>query len=512
MGDSTLLQECGVETVLFLHYLRSLFLLFGLLTVLVTPSIASFNYLAAGHPASTDWLNMLSWSNLPTKDARSYWLYAMLVPLMVAFMLYNFTRHITRATELRREALSTMDQRTRRQRRFFVVLANATRHWDADAVQHCCSRWKDRVDYIRHIPASWGCRSARLAELIQLIEQRETSFIARMIRQSRTLDDRSFQHLLLTCLRKRYSGDESRRWGWSGNHLASMPMLYHRLRKLVSSMSDETGESQSLNQPGSILMALTDYRWARVLTDMPVRGDHSRHHARFLGSNAADIIAANLGQDGSWTDWRRSLAQTLTFALALLWTFPMAMVGGLSQISVVIQLVPGLSGQWWPSWLLGVVQGVVPSLATSVLMWTFPRLLQVIMEQAGYSTHTDVQLATQSVYFAFLFVQLFLNPSVASGLIPIVFEVLNNGITEVPRILAQNLPLAGNYYLSYLLVQAILLVVSVLLRPMALIGLWRATRGTSSPRAKVAILWTLLVPIKWGELYPFYSVLAVIGK
>ncbi|KAK5072291.1 hypothetical protein LTR70_010633 [Exophiala xenobiotica] len=72
--DCTVLDAVGIEAVMFLHYLRSLCLLFGCLAIWVTPSIACFNALAASKPASNDWLNMLSWANLSTKDARLYWL------------------------------------------------------------------------------------------------------------------------------------------------------------------------------------------------------------------------------------------------------------------------------------------------------------------------------------------------------------------------------------------------------------------------------------------------------
>lgn len=331
-----------------------------------------------------------------------------------------------------------------------------------------------------------------------------------MIRQSGVADDQRFQHFLPSCLEKRYAGDQIRRWKWSDDRLVPIPTLYRRLRELMS--SDALGDATSEASQGSVLMALDDYRWARALTDVPSCGDSSHCHAHFLGSSVANIIATNLGHHGSRMESRRSLIQILTFALAISWTLPMAMVGGLSQFSLLTQLMPGSFRPRLPDWLLGVAQGVVPSLAMSALMWLFPRLLQVIMDRAGCLTHTDAQLSTQTVYFAFLFLQLFLTPSIFSGLIPIAVEVLDNGIAEVPRILAQNLPLAGNYYLSYLLVQTVLLVASVLLRPVAILNLCRAARGTATPREKLAFLWNLLVPVRWGELYPFYSVLAVIGE
>ncbi|KAK5309018.1 hypothetical protein LTR70_010672, partial [Exophiala xenobiotica] len=64
----TLSTDLGLEAVMFLHYLRSLCLLCGSLVLWVTPSMACFNAFVSRRPRSTDWLNRLSWTNLPTQD------------------------------------------------------------------------------------------------------------------------------------------------------------------------------------------------------------------------------------------------------------------------------------------------------------------------------------------------------------------------------------------------------------------------------------------------------------
>ncbi|KAK5075856.1 hypothetical protein LTR70_008781 [Exophiala xenobiotica] len=91
---------------------------------------------------------------------------------------------------------------------------------------------------------------------------------------------------------------------------------------------------------------------------------------------------------------------------------------------------------------------------------------------------------------------------------PTVLAILNGGVTEVPRILATNLPLAGNYYLSYLLIQCLHFVASTLFRPQALVQWYRASRGGWTPRERRELLQNLFYWVRWGEIYPFYNVLA----
>lgn len=168
-ADSSISREGGIEALLFVDYVKSLFILFGLSTLLITPSMASFNYLVAPTPVSTDWLNRLSWTNLPTKDAKSYWLYATLLPVTVACTLYMLTRNITRAIELQRQALAATVQGTLQVRKFFVVVTNIPHHWDLERVRHHYAAWKGHVDYIKRVPTHLHQRSARLASLVRLM-------------------------------------------------------------------------------------------------------------------------------------------------------------------------------------------------------------------------------------------------------------------------------------------------------------------------------------------------------
>lgn len=114
--------------------------------------------------------------------------------------------------------------------------------------------------------------------------------------------------------------------------------------------------------------------------------------------------------------------------------------------------------------------------------------MRSLQQLAAYLTYSQPQLSTYQFYFGFLFLHLFLTPSISSGLVPTVFAVLNGGVTEVPRILATNLPLAGNYYLSYLLIQCIHLAASTIFRPWALVQLYRASRAGWTPRDRMEVL------------------------
>jgi len=514
--DSTFIHDCGIEAALFLHYLWFQFTLFGYAAILITPSIACFNYFSTSQPLSSDRLNMISWSNLPAKDVKLYWLYAMLTPVMVVFILHQISRSLAQAVKLRRTALPTElpapDPTS--SYKYFVAVKNVPSDWGTVQIQEYYARWKDQIVHVCPVLVNslTGKTLAQLKSLVRCIEQRELKFIDEMIQQSQQMDFAEFQGYLRKRIRERYSrASVEIREFWCRTP-TPMSTLYKQLEELTLLLRTEQSYLEKSGSFGSMLVTLNDYHIARAMENHPLSTNLFQCRAYFLGSSLSDIIYANINHPWSRIEIRRSLVQTLTLVLIILWIFPMAIVGGLSQISVVLQLISGWSGLQIPRWLLGVIQGVLPSLATSLLMSLFLQLLRVLMKEAKYPTDTDTQLATQKYYRCFLFINLLLTPSIASGLVPTAFEILNKGITEVPRVLALNLPLAGNYYLAYLLTQGIHLAASTLFRPQALIKLYWISKSRYTPRTKLKAMGDLLYPIRWGEIYAFYSILAIIGE
>lgn len=267
------------------------------------------------------------------------------------------------------------------------------------------SEWRDHITDIWEIPiqAAACARSKKVVSLIQIIEVRETSFIADIVRQSQVMDDAGFRTLLQTRLRERYSAPcrATRRLERTA---PSMGTLYTRLNELITSRSGGWVTSITPTRPMSVLISLNSDHYARALADYPHAGDLADCRARFLSSSVSDLVVTHMGHHPGWTEVRRACLGYLTTVLVVVWTLPMVVVGGLSQLSVLIQLVPGLSGWDPPARVFGVVQGVVPSVVTSMLMWLFLRFLHAVVEWAGYGTHTDEQLAIQRDYFFFLFV------------------------------------------------------------------------------------------------------------
>lgn len=98
---------------------------------------------------------------------------------------------------------------------------------------------------------------------------------------------------------------------------------------------------------------------------------------RYIGLDPTQVIWSNLRI--LW--WERVIRYTATvafvIALIIFWAIPTAVVGAISNINFLIEKAPFLA---WiydiPDWIQGVITGVVPTVAMSVLMSLVPIIMR----------------------------------------------------------------------------------------------------------------------------------------
>jgi calcium permeable stress-gated cation channel len=101
--------------------------------------------------------------------------------------------------------------------------------------------------------------------------------------------------------------------------------------------------------------------------------------------------------------------------------------------------------------------------------------------------------------------------TLASGASALVFDISHNP-TQTPSLLAEKLPTASNFYISYFIVQGLGIASGVVSQVVGFIIFTLLYKFlTSTPRSMYQ-KWTSLSGISWGSVLPVYSNIAVIGK
>ena len=244
---------------------------------------------------------------------------------------------------------------------------------------------------------------------------------------------------------------------------------------------------------------------------------------RFIGLNPEEVIWRNLKINWASRLLRITSTTAIITVVVIFWAIPVAFVGVLSNIKALSQgdptanppkapLLPWLS---WinkiPSEILGVIQGLLPSVLLAVLMALLPPFLYLMAKIAGKPSRATVELHVQNSYFVFQVIQVFLVTTVSSGASASAIQVINKP-TEATSLLAENLPKASNFYISYFILQGLAIASGSLAQVVEiLLFLALGKLLDSTPRKKFK-RFVELSGIGWGTEFPVYTLLTVIGE
>ncbi|KAA8901896.1 hypothetical protein TRICI_005974 [Trichomonascus ciferrii] len=227
--------------------------------------------------------------------------------------------------------------------------------------------------------------------------------------------------------------------------------------------------------------------------------------------NPRGIIWSNLSLTEGVQLIRRGVSNLATTLLIVGWAFPVGFIGVISQLHYMAQLFPFLG--WlnqMPSSLVETASGILPSISLSLLLATVPKLFQYLAILRGHATMVQVQLDVQCSMFIFLFIQVFLVITVSAGITSLIHQLFTHP-TVFPKLLAENLPKASNFFFAYIVIQSLSTFGNSLLQPTTLLmqllpnGLFQQT-----PRDKFT-QFVQYPTIEWGSVYPVYTNLAVIS-
>ncbi|KAI4138289.1 MAG: hypothetical protein L6R39_006869 [Caloplaca ligustica] len=232
---------------------------------------------------------------------------------------------------------------------------------------------------------------------------------------------------------------------------------------------------------------------------------------RIVEISPDDVIWDNMSVKW-WENYIRTAAVILvTAALILGWAIPVGFTGILGNLDSISHQLSWLRWvQRLPRSVLGIISGVLPQALLSGLLALLPLILRFLCKSQGNHTGMAVELAVQNYYFAFLFIQVFLVVSISSGFTNTITQLSSNP-TNVPGILAANLPRSTNYFFSYMLLQALTVSAAALSQFIGLLKWFFLAPIVDSTGRQKWRRQTDLSNINWGSFFPVYTNLAAIG-
>jgi hypothetical protein len=312
-------------------------------------------------------------------------------------------------------------------------------------------------------------------------------------------------------------------FSWTPSWLPTLPLINRKAdtiywcRAELARLTMEIEEDQQHPERYPVMNAAFiqfNHQVAAHMACQSVTHHIPKHMApRMVEISPDDVIWDNMAISW-WSEWaRRGIVFALVAAMVILWAFPVGWTASLSAIDVLVQKY---------SWLeflveneviynaIKAIAGVLPALVLSLILALVPVVLNVLAGFQGSKTGSRQSETVQIYYFAFLFVQVFLVVSIASGTLQTLANIGSN-IASTPNVLAENLPKAANYFFAYMILQALSTSSGTLLQIGTLFVWYVWSRIVdNTARAK----WTRntqLPTVTWGSFFPVYTNFACIA-
>ncbi|KAL4929795.1 putative DUF221 domain protein [Aspergillus undulatus] len=514
ISDAHVLNHHSMDGYLFLRFLRVLCATFFIGCLFTWPILLPIH--ATGGAGNTQ-LDALSFSNVKSKNR--YYAHAIISCVYFTFVFYTVTRESIFYANLRQAYLNSPAYARRISSRTVLFMSVPEDYKSEKKLRQVFG------DSICQIWITADCKALTKKvqerdELARRLERLET----KLIRSANSMRIKLLKAGTLPCTD-------------CVDCKSSGPALYHKVRRpthrpkmfgekvdsirwLREELVNVTKEIEGLqkkhkNGDAKLLSAI--FIEFHSQSDAQVALQTLSHHQplhmtpRFIGISPDEVVWSALNLSWWQRIVRRFLVQGGIAAMIIFWSIPSAAVGIISNISYLSREVPFLG---WiddlPEVIKGVIAGLLPAAALALLMSCVPVICRFGAKRAGVPSAAHVELFTQTAHFCFQVVQVFLVTTLTSAASAATAQIIQDPLSA-KDLLAENLPKATNFYISYFLLQGLSISSLAVVQIMSvLVFKFMTTFFDGSPR-RLYERWAALSELGWGNVFPVFANMGVIA-
>lgn len=522
--DTVALQTQSLDAFLYLRYIRITVIISFVGCLITWPILFPVNATGGGGQAQLD---ILSYANVnqSTQSSR-YYAHALVAWVFLGFVMYMIFRECIYYVNLRQAFLisplysdrvssrtvlfTSVPEAFLDERKLRKVFGNSVLHvWITGDTKKIDELVEERDK------AAMKLEKAEV-KLIKLANQERTKALKGSADEDEvrpSLDAESGSIAARWVPLKKRPSHKLGFLGLIGKKVDTIDWCRQELLRLIPETEAAQAEYRSGNYKKNPAVFIEFKSQAEAETAFQVLAHHQglQMSPRYIGITPKDVVWKSLAMPWWQKVIRRYAVLAFVTALIIFWAIPVAVVGVISNISYLEQQFTWLSFlNKVPSVIMGVITGLLPSVALSILMSLVPVIMRLCAKLSGEPSFSRVELFTQNAYFTFQVIQVFLVTTFSSSASAVVSSIIKNP-TSAPSILASNLPKASNFYISYFIVQGLSVAASVISQVVGFVIfslLYKYLTGT--PRGLYS-KWAKLAAISWGSTLPVYTCITVIA-
>ncbi|KAL6942642.1 hypothetical protein ACO0QE_003826 [Hanseniaspora vineae] len=504
-SDNFVLQQAGIDGYFFLRYLFiiSMYCLFSMCYMF--PILFPVNA-ANGHRYSG--LDQLAYSDV--KHSARYYAHTFLSWVFFWGFLFVVYRELYFYTSMRQAILSspryakklssrtvlfqTVPQDYLMENDFNKLVVGAKKIWIARADPELVNKVNERQ------------------KMAMKLEGTLTSFISSTVKKinKKKLNENGAQSISNNIMAYNKKAPQHRLKFLIGEKVDTIEYLKTELPKIDEEVKELQSKHDEAKPWNSVYVEFESQYQAQMAYQSIPHSHALRLNPIYIGIEPNDIVWFNMRMFWWERLGRKTGATAAIVALVILWAFPVAFVG---MVSNVTYLTKNLKWLRWinnmPKPLLGIITSLAPTVALAVLMSLLPIFIRKMAVTAGAPSAPYIEYFTQQSYFAFQVIQVFLITTLASSATSTVTEIVNEP-SKAMSLLASNLPKSSNFFISYTILQGFSIAGGALAQLVPLILFYVLGYLLDKTARKKYTRFSSLSSMSWGTTFPVYTNLAVI--
>lgn len=170
---------------------------------------------------------------------------------------------------------------------------------------------------------------------------------------------------------------------------------------------------------------------------------------RYSGLTPDDVVWENLALKPAKRRLKKTSANTFLTFFSIFFCIPMAVIGCIAHVDTLTRVVPQFKFVLnMPDVLMGIINGVLPTVLCGILVSLVPPIIMKFARISGCLTMQEVYAYTQSWFFGFQIINTFLAITIGTSATNVVSSLIDNPDNAL-LLLAEYVPPASNFYISY---------------------------------------------------------------
>ncbi|KAF9944973.1 hypothetical protein BGZ70_004166 [Mortierella alpina] len=507
INDSELVNRIGLDAYMFVRFQRMCAMLFTAFALVAIPVIIPINLVNGVNTVETKGIVAMTIGNVPETQPWRLWFHLILTILFCSGAVAMLWREMQEYTRRRHAYLLSAKHQKTPQSTTILVTAIPKGINNERALKKIFDRFPGGVRSI------WMNKNPE--ELIKLCEERDEVTLK--------LETAEYNYIRSAYGKPNKKDSEIKEPQRPIGRTSAIPFVGPKVdlidvySKRLSELNRQIEQIQQSGSSAALNSAFIQFNTqfaAHSAVQTVVYPTPFRMTPMFVEISPLDVVWKHMNLD-TITKKGRSLVSTVAAtALVLLWSIPVLFVSTIASIEALVEKLPFLSFmQTLPTWLFGIIQGILPPLFLAILMAILPIVLTMMATFEGHVRSSAIQRSLMSKYFFFLVVNVLLISTLSNGALKTFGDMKEDKFSPLLIVnkLAQELPGASTFFITYALLQSLTGPVMELLQiaPLVLNYLF-TTLLAKSPRQ----IWNVqgrLNSVNYGLLFPPQALMFSIG-